>query len=106
MRAKLPKLEKNKEDFSKMVEFSTDLLTYFGLHKVDKIIKEEEKYINDLKCANIFCERNINIQLSLDLESKFPEVKIFGKVLIVLSPYDLQLKKSRRSSLVSTNPSS
>lgn len=93
LRAKLPKLKKKQRDISKMVEFSTDLQTYFGLHKVDKIIKKEEKYINDLKCADMFCEKNINIQLSLDLESKFPEVKMFGKVLIGLSPYNLQLKK-------------
>lgn len=89
---KSEQIEQKQKDFSNMVEFSTDLQTYFGLHEVEKITKEEEKYIINLKSADNLRKKIMEVNLSLDLESSLKEVTALGKAAIYLSPDNLQLK--------------
>ncbi|XP_052075146.1 uncharacterized protein LOC127712626 [Mytilus californianus] len=84
---KIDQIERKRKDFSKMVEFSTDLQAYFGVHEVEKVAIEEEKYINNLKSADNLREKKMNVELSFNLEST-----TLGKVSILLSPDHLQLK--------------
>ncbi|XP_071177624.1 uncharacterized protein [Mytilus edulis] len=79
-------------DFSQMVEFSTDLQTYFGIHEIEKIRKEEDSYIDNLKSADNLREKRLEVDVSFDIESIIKQSKTLGKVTICISPDDLQLK--------------
>ncbi|VDH91027.1 Hypothetical predicted protein [Mytilus galloprovincialis] len=92
--SKTDQVEEKQKDFSKTVEFSTDLQTYFGLHEVEKIIKQGEHYINNLKSADNLRERKMKVDC-WDLESTVTCVRgrtALGRISVQLSSKDLQLK--------------
>ncbi|XP_063411394.1 zinc-binding protein A33-like [Mytilus trossulus] len=98
--SKTDQVEEKQKDFSKMVEFSTDLQTYFVLHEVEKVIKQEEQFINKLKSADKLREKRMKVDC-FDLESTVRCTKEFGKLSIYLSPNNLQLKTKVESQLQS-----
>ncbi|XP_063411392.1 uncharacterized protein LOC134694318 [Mytilus trossulus] len=98
--SKTNQVEEKQKDFSKMVEFSTDLQTYFGLHEVEKVIKQEVQFINNLKSADKLREKKMKVDC-FDLESTVRCTKEFGKLSIYLSPENLQLKTKGESQLQS-----
>ncbi|CAG2188695.1 unnamed protein product [Mytilus edulis] len=97
---KTDQVEEKQKDFSKMVEFSTDLQTYFGLHEVEKVIKQGEHYIQDLKSADNLREKNMIFDFT-DLESTVRGITALGKLSIDLSPANLQLKTKGESQVQS-----
>ncbi|XP_071150347.1 uncharacterized protein [Mytilus edulis] len=98
--SKTDKIEEKQKDFSKMVEFSTDLQTYFGLHEVEKVIKQEEQFINKLKSADKLREKKMKVDC-FDLDSAVRCTKEFAKLSIYLSPENLQLQTKKESQLQS-----
>lgn len=83
---KTDRIEQKQIEFSKMVEFSTDLQAYFGVHEMEKITMAEKKYIDNLKSANNLREKMMTVDKSFDLDST-----TLGSVAISLSPDNLQL---------------
>ncbi|VDI11112.1 Hypothetical predicted protein [Mytilus galloprovincialis] len=92
---KIDLIERKRKDFSKIVEFLTDLQAYFGEHEVEKVAVEEEKYINNLKSAYNLREKKMIVELSFDLEST-----TLGNVSIMLSPDHLKLKPKGKDAQV------
>ncbi|VDH95383.1 Hypothetical predicted protein [Mytilus galloprovincialis] len=98
--SKTDQVEEKQKDFSKMVEFSTDLQTYFGLHEVEKIIKQDEHYINNLKSAEDLRERKMKVDY-FDLESTVRGTSALGEVSIYILPENIQLKTKGESQVQS-----
>ncbi|CAG2188696.1 unnamed protein product [Mytilus edulis] len=76
---KTDQIEEKRRDFSKMVQFSTDLQIYFGLHELEKVLKQEEQYIQDLKSADNLREKNMIFDC-FDLESTVRGTTALGKL--------------------------
>ncbi|CAG2223905.1 unnamed protein product [Mytilus edulis] len=89
--SKTNQVEEKQGDYFKMIEFSTDLQTYFGLHEVEKVIKQEEQYIQNLKSADNLREKKILFD-SFNLETTVRGTVALGKMSIQLSSENLQLK--------------
>lgn len=89
--SKTDQVEETQNDFSKMVEFSTDLQTYFGLHEVEKITKHGEQYIKNLKSTDNLREKEMKVDW-FDLASFVRGTTALGKMSIYVSPENLQLK--------------
>ncbi|CAG2212672.1 unnamed protein product [Mytilus edulis] len=101
--SKTNQVEEKQGDFCKMVEFSTDLQTYFGLHEVEKIIKQGEKHIQNLKSADNLREKKLKVDC-FDLESTVRGTTALGKCQFTchLKIYSLKQKGKVKPSLNET----
>ncbi|VDH95388.1 Hypothetical predicted protein [Mytilus galloprovincialis] len=99
--SKTDQVEEKQKDFSKMVEFLTDLQTYFGLHEVEKVIKQEEQLINKLKSADKLSDKKMKVDC-FDLDSTVRCTKEFAKLSIYLSPEKKQKGKVNFSLILKT----
>lgn len=83
------------KEFSHMTENATDFQTFIGLKKIEQIVDEEAKYIEDLESGCQLNESNIKIQMSCLLQSFLQRVKSFGDIFITTSSSTIQLNTGK-----------
>ncbi|CAC5358182.1 unnamed protein product [Mytilus coruscus] len=94
-------------EFSKMIQYATELQMYVGLREVEKTTSKAAKYIDELKNGDNFEEKNLEVTISSALQSILEEVKSFGDIDIKTSQSTLCIqvgRKDQAQNLVPTIP--
>ncbi|VDI76795.1 Hypothetical predicted protein [Mytilus galloprovincialis] len=96
LKAEANHINQLQNEFSKMIQYATELQMYIGLREIEKTTSQAEKYIEDLKSGGPLDEVYLEFTLSSELNSIFKDVKSFGDINFNNSPFTLQVKEGRK----------
>ncbi|XP_071179330.1 E3 ubiquitin-protein ligase TRIM56-like isoform X2 [Mytilus edulis] len=92
LKSKKTKLDSLHNDFTKMMEFATDLQTYNALRQIAKITGEESSNIDNLRGKYELKDLHVKVEIVEALRSVEKNITAFGKIIVKTVPFNLQLK--------------
>ncbi|XP_063426143.1 E3 ubiquitin-protein ligase TRIM71-like [Mytilus trossulus] len=97
MEQQASKIERLQSQFTKIMQYASELQIYIGLREVEKITSQAAKYIEALDSGDHFSENNIEINISSALQSILQDVKSFGDININTFASTLKIKAGRKN---------
>ncbi|XP_052106592.1 uncharacterized protein LOC127739062 [Mytilus californianus] len=88
-------IEQCQNEFSKMIQYATELQMYIGLREIEKTTSQIAKYIDDLKKGDHLYDKDVEVRISSPLQSILQGVKSFGDINIITRPSTLRVKTRR-----------
>ncbi|CAC5393967.1 unnamed protein product [Mytilus coruscus] len=96
MEQRASQTDQMQSQFTKMMQYATELQMYIGLREIEKTTAQTAKYIEDLESGNHFTEKNLEVHISSALQSILQDVKSFGDININTTSSTLRLNTERK----------